>query len=87
MGRYNLPETVVRQIQRTVLKAFKEAEQQDKLSTDKMKTISKLLNSYVALLEVTGGTSKEKVPEELTEEWLMENGLPGYYESMARGNE
>ena len=81
MGRLTMPEQVVREVQRILIRACKEVQGSGKISNDKLKTLSQLLSAYHKLLEV-GGEGKER-EKPLTLEEMFEHGDPDYYDRMA----
>jgi len=84
VGRLTMEEQVIREIQKVLIKTCQLTHAGDKIASDRLKNISALSNSYLSLLESARGSKGTKEPPvpELTEEYIFENGLPGYYESL-----
>jgi hypothetical protein len=70
------PQKVLDEIRKTLILSTRQTRKAKTISSDKLKNISRLANSYVKLLALTG--TKESKPERDP----MEHGQADFYESI-----
>lgn len=70
------PEKVLDELRKTLVLSTRQTRKAKTVSSDKLKNLSRLANSYVKLLALTG--TKEPEPERDS----CENGQAGFYESL-----
>lgn len=71
------PEKVLDEIRKTLVLSTRQTRKAKTVSSDKLKNLSRLANSYAKILKLTG--AKERKPEADP----MENGMPDFYDSIS----
>ena len=71
------PEKVLDELRKTLILSTRQTRKAKTVSSDKLKNLSRLANSYAKILKLTG--TKEMKPQGDP----METGMPGFYDEIS----
>ena len=76
MGKTD-PEKVLDEIRKTLVLSTRQTRKSKTVSSDKLKNLSRLANSYAKILKLTGAKERKLEGDP------METGMPGFYDEIS----